>query len=117
MRLAQIEEYGCRVLTSAERLAIYKQRRGTPNLTSQAIGIEVKRRWIDQMNRIPKHRALVVKENDMRYFSEALELVRRNGERLEALHRAQQERFRLDYERMAASEQDEQEERDIRETR
>ena len=61
--LMPVSEYGCRVLTSSERHDLYELRRGKPDesmLARIAAGISVKRRILETLRMVPRHRALVV---------------------------------------------------------
>jgi hypothetical protein len=55
-------EYGIRILSPSERMKIYEQRRGDDEaqLERMARGIQTKRRILETLRMVPKHRALVV---------------------------------------------------------
>lgn len=57
-----VREYGARVLRPDERVKLYEHRRGDGDelVARQAAGIPIKRRMLERLNMIPKHRALVV---------------------------------------------------------
>jgi hypothetical protein len=58
-----VNEYGIRVLTARDRMEVYRQRMGEPDeamLAKIAEGIEAKRKILETLRMVPRHRALVV---------------------------------------------------------